>query len=64
MGLSVGSFAEDEACSWIKGTVRQSTLGCWNRIWKTNLHQDDLLTLYNKPPSPTKHVSSFNMRPT
>jgi hypothetical protein len=23
MGLSVGSFAEDEACSWIKSTVRQ-----------------------------------------
>ena len=23
MGLSVGSFAEDEACSWVKSTVRQ-----------------------------------------
>jgi hypothetical protein len=23
MGLSVGSFAEDEACSWIKSTVQQ-----------------------------------------
>ena len=23
MGLSVGSFAEDEACSWVEGTVRQ-----------------------------------------
>jgi hypothetical protein len=23
MGLSVGSFAEEEACSWIKSTVRQ-----------------------------------------
>jgi hypothetical protein len=23
IGLSVGSFAEDEACSWIKSTVRE-----------------------------------------
>ena len=28
MGLSVGSFAEDEACRWTKSTVR--TLGCWS----------------------------------
>jgi hypothetical protein len=28
MGLVVGNFAVDEACSWVKFTVRQTTLGC------------------------------------
>jgi hypothetical protein len=32
MGLSVGSFPEDEACSWVKSTVRQWSDGFAGKI--------------------------------